>query len=146
MISCWSTLTLLIYLELYCINNKVLLTCYSRKYLRNFLSYIKLDFLSYFVQTILLAFRKPTTFFTVQRETKKVLFFGLPGNPVSALVTCNLYVIPALSKMAGNPTPERTIIKVKVSTNLLNVTENSFQVKLWETISTVSKLKDVSSK
>ncbi|XP_064599685.1 LOW QUALITY PROTEIN: uncharacterized protein LOC135466213 [Liolophura sinensis] len=61
---------------------------------------------------------KPTTFFTVQQEKKKVLFFGLPGNPVSALVTCNLYVIPALNKMAGNPAPERTVIRVKVERDI----------------------------
>ena len=42
------------------------------------------------------------------------LFFGLPGNPVSALVTCNLYVIPAIYQMAGCPNPQRTVIKAKV--------------------------------
>lgn len=27
--------------------------------------------------------------------------FGLPGNPVSAFVTCNLFVLPALRKYCG---------------------------------------------
>lgn len=57
--------------------------------------------------------RKPTAFATLDEGRK--LFFGLPGNPVSAVVTCNLYVIPALNKMAGNPSPKRTMIKARVS-------------------------------
>ncbi len=35
----------------------------------------------------------------------KALVFGLPGNPVSALVTFFLFVRPALLKMAGSPDP-----------------------------------------
>lgn len=58
--------------------------------------------------------RKPTTFATVLYEGKKKLFFGLPGNPVSAIVTCNLYVIPAVNKMAGNSSPGRTVVKARV--------------------------------
>lgn len=57
--------------------------------------------------------RKPTAFATLDEARK--LFFGLPGNPVSAVVTCNLYVIPALNKMAGNPSPKRTMIRARVS-------------------------------
>lgn len=57
--------------------------------------------------------RKPTAFATLDEGRK--LFFGLPGNPVSAVVTCNLYVIPALNKMAGNPSPKRTMIRARVS-------------------------------
>ena len=30
-----------------------------------------------------------------------MLVFGLPGNPVSSIVTFNLVVVPALHKMAG---------------------------------------------
>ena len=40
---------------------------------------------------------KPTTFGTRRRQ----LIFGLPGNPVSALVTCELLVAPALRKLQG---------------------------------------------
>ena len=32
---------------------------------------------------------------------RRVLVFGLPGNPVSSIVTFNLVVLPALRKMAG---------------------------------------------
>ncbi|XP_013398832.1 gephyrin isoform X2 [Lingula anatina] len=61
---------------------------------------------------------KPTTFATVTIDDTKKLFFGLPGNPVSAIVTCNLYVIPALNKMSGYPNPRRTVIKAKISSDI----------------------------
>jgi hypothetical protein len=32
---------------------------------------------------------------------KRLLVFGLPGNPVSSLVTFNLVVLPALRRLAG---------------------------------------------
>jgi molybdopterin molybdotransferase len=32
-------------------------------------------------------------------------WFGLPGNPVSALVTCEVFVKPALRALTGDPTP-----------------------------------------
>ncbi|GFR84822.1 gephyrin [Elysia marginata] len=58
--------------------------------------------------------RKPTTFATLEHHGRRKLIFGLPGNPVSAIVTSNLYVIPAVRKMAGCPTPERTVMKVQL--------------------------------
>jgi molybdopterin molybdotransferase len=33
------------------------------------------------------------------------IYFGLPGNPVSALVTCWRFVLPALQKLSGLPAP-----------------------------------------
>uniref|UniRef100_A0A4W4FPW1 Gephyrin n=1 Tax=Electrophorus electricus TaxID=8005 RepID=A0A4W4FPW1_ELEEL len=47
----------------------------------------------------------------------KMLFFFciIPGNPVSAVVTCNLFVIPALRKMQGILDPRPTIIKARLS-------------------------------
>lgn len=50
---------------------------------------------------------KPTTFATLNRQVNdsqshgKVLFFGLPGNPVSCLVTKSLFIDPALKKLQG---------------------------------------------
>ncbi|KAL2362078.1 hypothetical protein RJZ56_005019 [Blastomyces dermatitidis] len=57
---------------------------------------------------------KPTTFATVpfkpavsstdpaaQQERETKLIFSLPGNPASALVTLNLFVLPALHKVTG---------------------------------------------
>jgi len=36
-------------------------------------------------------------------SNRSVLYFGLPGNPVSALVSCWRFVQPALSKLSGLP-------------------------------------------
>jgi molybdopterin molybdotransferase len=36
----------------------------------------------------------------------KTLVFGLPGNPVSSLVGCLLFVVPALLALQGHPSPE----------------------------------------
>mmetsp|Transcript_16494 Transcript_16494/g.17844 ORF Transcript_16494/g.17844 Transcript_16494/m.17844 type:complete len:648 (+) Transcript_16494:44-1987(+) len=46
---------------------------------------------------------KPTTFATIAVEGKAnpVLFFGLPGNPVSCIVTKSLFVNPALKRLQG---------------------------------------------
>ncbi|KAL3488961.1 hypothetical protein BJX62DRAFT_166546 [Aspergillus germanicus] len=53
---------------------------------------------------------KPTTFATVpfkpsssegQQERSSRLIFSLPGNPASALVTLNLFVLPSLHKLMG---------------------------------------------
>lgn len=54
---------------------------------------------------------KPTTFASVpykpssssptQQERKRRLIFSLPGNPASALVTLNLFVLPSLHKLMG---------------------------------------------
>lgn len=48
---------------------------------------------------------KPLTFATVEVGGKRKLIFGLPGNPVSSLVTFYLFVVPAIRKMAGWPDP-----------------------------------------
>lgn len=44
---------------------------------------------------------KPCTFATVETEAGRRLVFGLPGNPVSSLVTFYLLALPALHKLAG---------------------------------------------
>lgn len=44
---------------------------------------------------------KPTTFATYNHEGAKKLVFALPGNPVSAAVTCYLFAMPALRALAG---------------------------------------------
>ncbi|XP_058254471.1 gephyrin-like isoform X7 [Hemibagrus wyckioides] len=57
----------------------------------------------------------PTTFATLDFDGTRKLIFALPGNPVSAVVTCNLFVIPALRKMQGILDPRPTIIKARLS-------------------------------
>lgn len=48
---------------------------------------------------------KPLTVATLpaidQAHARSILYFGLPGNPVSALVSCWRFVLPALHKLAG---------------------------------------------
>ena len=58
---------------------------------------------------------KPTTFATLQlpNSNNKKLILGLPGNPVSATVTCHLYVLPSCRKMSGflKPMPGRLRVR-----------------------------------
>lgn len=51
---------------------------------------------------------KPTTFATVQNK----LFFGLPGFPVSSLVSFEVFVRPALRRLQGDAHPERPRVRV----------------------------------
>ncbi|NER78795.1 MAG: molybdopterin molybdotransferase MoeA [Leptolyngbya sp. SIO1D8] len=44
---------------------------------------------------------KPLTVATIPARTPSVLYFGLPGNPVSALVSFWRFVAPALKKLSG---------------------------------------------
>ncbi|XP_069494805.1 gephyrin isoform X29 [Ambystoma mexicanum] len=57
----------------------------------------------------------PTTFATMDLDGVRKIIFALPGNPVSAVVTCNLFVVPALRKMQGILDPRPTIIKARLS-------------------------------
>eukprot|EP00029_Vermamoeba_vermiformis_P008311 TRINITY_DN3849_c0_g1_i1.p1 TRINITY_DN3849_c0_g1~~TRINITY_DN3849_c0_g1_i1.p1 ORF type:complete len:426 (-),score=130.06 TRINITY_DN3849_c0_g1_i1:558-1835(-) len=58
---------------------------------------------------------KPLTFATVTILGKSKLVFGLPGNPVSSLVTFQLFGIPTLRKMCGHGTPELSVIQAKIT-------------------------------
>ncbi|GAQ83347.1 molybdopterin biosynthesis [Klebsormidium nitens] len=53
---------------------------------------------------------KPLTFASILRAKKgpgdQLLVFGLPGNPVSSIVTFNLAALPAIRKLAGWAEPE----------------------------------------
>jgi molybdopterin molybdotransferase len=55
---------------------------------------------------------KPVAFGTLGRR----LFFGLPGNPVSALVTFELFVRPALRRLAGLPGSGRLRVTGRLAT------------------------------
>jgi molybdopterin molybdotransferase len=46
---------------------------------------------------------KPLTVAKFNVEERSIVYFGLPGNPVSALVSCWRFVQPALNKLAGLP-------------------------------------------
>jgi len=51
-------------------------------------------------------------------KLKSSLFFGLPGNPVSALVTAHQLVIPALLRLQNAEIEKTVMLKVKSSANL----------------------------
>jgi gephyrin len=67
---------------------------------------------------------KPLTFATVDpskldgsktQSTSPKLVFGLPGNPVSSLVTFTLFVIPSLKKIAGHTEPHHKVVQAKTT-------------------------------
>ncbi len=57
---------------------------------------------------------KPITFATADYKGKRRLVFGLPGNPVSSLVTFYLFAVPALRKMAGWPNPSLPSVQARL--------------------------------
>merc|ERR1711892_1186263 len=58
----------------------------------------------------------PTTFATCTVNSQPKLIIGLPGNPVSATVTCHLYVLPAARLLAGFPSPLPGKVRAKLVT------------------------------
>jgi len=65
---------------------------------------------------------KPCTFATVERESfghgQRRLVFGLPGNPVSSLVTFYLMVAPAIRRYLGCAEPQLPRIQVQITDTL----------------------------
>jgi gephyrin len=61
---------------------------------------------------------KPCTFATTEVDGQKRLIFGLPGNPVSSLVTYYLVVAPAIRQLAGWPEPHLRRIQATIDRDL----------------------------
>uniref|UniRef100_A0A6B2L594 MoaB/Mog domain-containing protein n=1 Tax=Arcella intermedia TaxID=1963864 RepID=A0A6B2L594_9EUKA len=61
---------------------------------------------------------KPFTFATLEVKERKRMVFGLPGNPVSSIVTFQILVVPALRRMSGWKEPQHPIITVKTANPL----------------------------
>ncbi|VDN06432.1 unnamed protein product [Thelazia callipaeda] len=57
----------------------------------------------------------PTTFACGEWNARKKVVFALPGNPVSTWVTAQLFLIPALRKVAGWKHYHHTVITVRLS-------------------------------
>ncbi len=57
---------------------------------------------------------RPLTFGSIGSS----IFMGLPGNPVAVMVTFNLFVTRAIQKLAGAPTWEAPLLKVRSLQNL----------------------------
>jgi molybdenum cofactor synthesis domain-containing protein len=58
---------------------------------------------------------KPTTFATVQTKAGVKLAFGLPGYPVSSLVSFEVFVRPALRRLQGAAQPDRPLVRVTLN-------------------------------
>ncbi len=58
---------------------------------------------------------KPCTFATVDTAHGRRLVFGLPGNPVSSLVTFYLLGVPALRKLAGHAQPALPQVRAQLA-------------------------------
>ncbi|UXM94001.1 molybdopterin molybdotransferase MoeA [Bartonella sp. HY329] len=50
---------------------------------------------------------KPLMFGTIKNGEHNMLVLGLPGNPVSAIVTATLFLLPMMDKMRGNQSAQR---------------------------------------
>uniref|UniRef100_A0A061S380 Molybdopterin biosynthesis protein CNX1 n=1 Tax=Tetraselmis sp. GSL018 TaxID=582737 RepID=A0A061S380_9CHLO len=63
---------------------------------------------------------KPLTFATLRvgEDQRQMLVFGLPGNPVSSLVTFNLVCLPVIRKMAGWRDPSLRRVHARVASAL----------------------------
>jgi molybdenum cofactor synthesis domain-containing protein len=57
---------------------------------------------------------KPLTFVTVEQNGQSKPVFGLPGFPVSSLVSFELFVRPALLKMGGRTALQRQVVQVRL--------------------------------
>eukprot|EP00884_Botryococcus_braunii_P007016 jgi/Botrbrau1/16315/Bobra.0066s0083.1 len=62
---------------------------------------------------------KPLTFATLDLPGgRRMYVFGLPGNPVSSIVTFNVFVLPALRKMAGWKEPELRRVATRINRDI----------------------------
>ncbi len=61
---------------------------------------------------------KPGRPLTFGNLAKNNAYFGLPGNPVSAAITCMVFVLPALQLLTGQPVKELPRIKATLKTTL----------------------------
>ena len=60
------------------------------------------------------------------------LAFGLPGNPVSAMVTCRLFVVPALLALQGAAPPPRRVARLGAAVRRSPDREQAVRVRLEE--------------
>jgi len=68
---------------------------------------------------------KPVTFgrikgFSQAGDTKSILHLGLPGNPVSAMITFELFVRPAILKMMGRQNLAKPIVEAVINEPIVN--------------------------
>ncbi len=61
---------------------------------------------------------KPLTVATFQRNGQQIMYFGLPGNPVSALVSCWRFIYLGFQQVAGVNTPQLPWAEAVAGVNL----------------------------
>jgi molybdopterin molybdotransferase len=73
---------------------------------------------------------RPLAFGHLQSSKGLLPFFGLPGNPVSALVTFQLFVRPALFKMMGYPALPLSPVKARLEETVRNEDGRQFYARV----------------
>jgi molybdenum cofactor synthesis domain-containing protein len=76
---------------------------------------------------------KPLTFVTVEIEGKRKPVFGLPGFPVSSLVSFELFVRPAILKMGGRTKLERPTVWATIEHEVKHASERNEFVRAFVT-------------
>jgi molybdopterin molybdotransferase len=61
---------------------------------------------------------KPVVFGTLPREGRELPFFGLPGNPISTMVTFDLFVALVLAALGGAASAPLRFLRVKLNEDL----------------------------
>jgi molybdopterin molybdotransferase len=61
---------------------------------------------------------KPVVFGRLAVEDRQVYFFGLPGNPVSTMVTFSLFVEPLLGALSGDPLREPRFAQARLASDV----------------------------
>jgi molybdopterin molybdotransferase len=61
---------------------------------------------------------KPVVFGRLAVEDRQVYFFGLPGNPVSTMVTFSLFVDPLLGALSGDPFREPRFAQARLASDV----------------------------
>lgn len=63
---------------------------------------------------------KPSAFGTIKIGNKKILHLGLPGNPVSSMITFEQFARPAMFKMMGRNDIEKETIQAIMDNDVIN--------------------------
>jgi molybdopterin molybdotransferase len=74
---------------------------------------------------------KPLTVAKFVREDRAVIYFGLPGNPVSALVSCWRFVKLAIAKFSGLPESEYQPAWIEATTTQDLTADGQRETYLW---------------
>jgi molybdopterin molybdotransferase len=61
---------------------------------------------------------KPVVFGRLAAEDRQIYFFGLPGNPVSTMVTFSLFVEPLLGALCGDPCREPPFAQARLASDV----------------------------